>query len=205
MRHAISNCGWLALSGLWLLTGCSLTSENVEPALPSGRVNDSNTLVYRADGKPVVTNTSTDIFTIIVAAFGDPRAVVAKLSANNILTVSSRYTPPNGVGSNTSRGLELNIQNFTGPGTYPLLGPATGGYLTFASYQEYYPSGNGPTYTYGPLYGVLPGAPAQVTVTAWDSATRQLKGTFELTVAARPTGTSLLALTEGRFDLTVDK
>ncbi len=205
MRHAISTRRWLVLGGLWLLTGCSLTSENVEPALPSGRVNESSTLVYRADGKPVVSNNSTDIITIIVAAFGDSRAVVAKLLANNTLAIRTTNTPPSGVGSTTSRRLELNLQNFTGPGVYPLLGPAAAGYSTFASYQEYYPSGNGTGYTFGPAYGVLPGASAQVTVTSWNSATRQLQGTFELTVAARPAGTPRFVLTEGKFDLTVDQ
>ena len=178
---------------LSLLVGCTLTSTEVEPDLPDGRANDSDTLVCHVDGLPVVANNYTDLGTIIVGILLDPRQVVGKVDYAGTLTIRG-IDAPVGTKSHTIR---LSLPKFQGLGTYVLQAPAT-------YYQEYVKpattSGSGTTLT----FTLVPTVPAQVTITGWDTATRHLQGTFLFTVATAATAPNVV-ITDGRFDLTVDK
>lgn len=115
----------LLLCCLSFLMGCSLTSANVEPALPTGRINDSDTVVYRADGQPVVANKVVDLIAILLSFLGDPRAVVGKLLTDSTLTIRATNTPASGANDVRTRRLLLVIPKFRGVGTY-ILPPASG-------------------------------------------------------------------------------
>lgn len=183
-------CALLALG----LGSCSLTTKHVEPALPTGQVNGANTLVYRADGVPVVAHNYTTLFGVLLAIFGDGRAVTGKLyTYDSTLVVRAadvQNTPPDG-GRNHL--LELALPRFRGVGAYAPLAATTTYRELPAPYDAQVPS---------PAWPLAPAVPAQVLVTHWDPATRQLQGTFSLAVAAP--GAAPVALTEGSFDLTVD-
>lgn len=200
MRKYTFYWGLGLLSGA--LAGCSLTTTNVEPTVPDGRLNDSSTLVYRANGQLVVTNNAVDLITILVSFLGDPRAVVAKLSADSTLTLRSIDGQSNLPPGTLRHQLRLVIVRFKGAGTYSLAAPALGSYPQ-ATFQLLDTSQAGAP-VYYPEQTMVAGPPGQVVVTSWNAATRQLQGTFTLTVAARGT-TQLTSITEGRFDADVDK
>lgn len=194
-----ARCGLVALTSL--LASCSLTSANVEPALPAGRLNDSSTLVYRANGQPVVTNNSANLFTVLVAFLGDPRAVTGKLAPDSTLTLRSIDSQPSGSFTHL---LKLGVPKFKGVGTYLLTVPGANSYAqtTFQLLDTSSPTGPP---TYYPEQLVVTGAPASVEVTSWNATTRHLQGIFTLTVAAPGATQAVTTITEGRFDVDVDK
>lgn len=203
MKSIAAKLRWphLLLASLPLVAGCKLTTTEVEPALPAVPVNSSATLVYRANGQPVVANNSTNIGTFIAVFFGDPRAVSAKLSAGNNLRLFASDVQNQPAGYLT-HSLMLELSGFHGLGTYSLL-PATPTAYPATYYQLTTYDNAGHPVDHAEQYPVA-SAPAQVVVTAWDATTRHLAGTFEVSVAGpnnlqRPT-----RLTEGTFDLTVD-
>lgn len=58
-----------ALAGLLtlLLASCSLTKTDVEPEVPSGQLNADNTLVYYANGQPVVAHNYGNLGTVFLS------------------------------------------------------------------------------------------------------------------------------------------
>ncbi|MFC7669128.1 hypothetical protein ACFQT0_18560 [Hymenobacter humi] len=66
----------------WVV-GCSLTSREVEPDLPTERISGGNTLVYRADGLPVVAHNDSSFGTIIGSIFGGKGPVRGYRDFNN--------------------------------------------------------------------------------------------------------------------------
>lgn len=196
-RYLSPYCRLLAAALLPLLAACSLTAEEVEPALPSGPVNGSNTLAYYANGRPTVANNSNNLGTILAGIFGgDTRAVVGQLRSGGVSLRATDYVTARDAGV-SYHVLYLAINSFHGPGTYPLTRGGT-------SYQESSAQNTSPTAPAAPTYYPAPPGPSQVVVTGWDAATRHLQGTFALTAAA-PGVAAPVALTDGRFDLILDQ
>ncbi|QKG55546.1 hypothetical protein GKZ68_02170 [Hymenobacter sp. BRD128] len=201
MMKLIATCLRCAqlLTTTLLLSGCQLTSSEVEPALPAVPVAGSASLVYRANGLPVVANNSVNIGTIITAFFADPRAVKAKWSGSGslLLSASDVLNQPDGYLTHT---LVLELNSFHGLGTYVLAAttayPAS--YYQLTTYDT-----NGHPLDHAEQYPVA-SAPSRVVITTWDATTRHLTGTFEASVAGPNTILSPTRLTEGAFDLQVD-
>lgn len=188
---------YLAL--LSLLAACRLTSTDVEPDLPSGRPDGSNILVaYRVGGRPVVANNAADFGTFIGALFGARQPVSARLAPDSTLSIRAldSNNQPDGY---PQHDLTLVIRRFRGPGTYALDLPP-GRYGTGNTvYEEYLGSTR-----QGAQYPVA-GARNQLLVSAWSSATGTLQGTFELRVAGTRNPQSPADLTDGRFDVDVQR
>ena len=188
------------LSLLPLLASCSLTSHEVEPDLPTGRISGGNTVVYRADGLPVVAHNDSSFGSLLVSIIsfgGDPRPVAGKLTAGNELLIRARDSQNAPVAGNKSHELYLVAAAFQGVGTYALAAP--GSY-----YQETLQTGNVDNLPFPVTFNPTTSATPQLTVTEWNATTRHLVGTFAFTVT--PPGTSQsVALTEGRFDVLVDQ
>lgn len=199
MKKTLLHAG-LAL--LLLLAGCRLTTTDVEPALPTGRLNANSTLVYRADGAPVVANNAPGLGTLLGALFGVGLPVTAKLAADSTLSIRAidSGNQPQGY---PQHDLRLQVARFRGAGTYALV--AAGSYSTYgSSYEEYYyDAGSANLVALGLNYLVV-GAPNQLVVTAWDPTLRILQGTFRLRVASLANPQSPVELTEGSFDMDVN-
>ncbi|QKG51647.1 DUF6252 family protein [Hymenobacter sp. BRD67] len=180
---------------LLLLTGCSLTSKEIEPALPVGRIDNSDTLVYYANGLPVVANNHTDLGTVIGGIFSGSshsRPVEGELNADNSCDIYGADEPSDRATGAKAHELTLHFLNFKGVGTYQLN-------TAFSSYQEYilpYLSNQFISYSLDIA------APGEVTITAWDSTNRHLQGTFQV-LAIADSGKQQVALTAGSFDLVV--
>lgn len=196
MRTSILYGQGLAL--LLALAGCRLTSTEVEPALPTGRFNNSSTVVYRANGSPVVANNSADIGTFIVALFGAKLPVTATLTADSTLTIraiDSRNQPE----GYPQHDLTLQISKFRGPGTYAL---QVGRYYSGSMYQEYAPTPTG-LVARNAQYPIA-GAVNQLVITAWNPTLRTLQGTFELLAVATSNAQLQTAITAGSLDVDVE-
>ncbi|OGX88227.1 hypothetical protein BEN47_09050 [Hymenobacter lapidarius] len=190
--------GWFLLAlALTAGAGCTLTTAEVEPELPTGRVSDGNTLVYRADGLPVVAHNDTSLGTILISTIGGTRPVVGRLYAGTAVVIRARDSQNEAVVGQQQHELQLELLAFQGVGTYTVALP--GSFYQASPYpnnqqapaaaQTYYPAGT---------------AAARVVVTEWNATTRQLRGTFAFTATAPATGQAV-ALTEGRFDLILDQ
>lgn len=195
--RSLSSCFVWLLGLLPLLAGCSLTSKQVEPALPAGRVNSSPTVVYLANGSPVVANNALNVGTFFGALFGAKQPVLATLTADSTLSIraiDSRNQPA----GYAQHDLTLQVSKFRGPGTYAL----ASSYYSGTMYQEYAPT---PTGLVGQSTQYpITGAVNQLVVTAWNPTSHLLQGTFGL-LAVAP-GNALLAtsITAGSFDVDVD-
>lgn len=204
MKTVIARLGALLMWAvmLQLLPGCKLTSTDVEPELPAGQVNNSSTLVYRANGVPIVANNSVNIGTFIVAIFADPRAVAAKLSADSTLTLRSvdANNQPTGYATHA---LLLEVKKFYGAGTYAI-NAASGPYGYTATYYQVttYTSEGNPI-DHATQYPVA-SRPGQLVITKWEPGTRHIQGTFALPVAGRNNVQNPTEITEGRFDVEID-
>ena len=186
------------LSLLPLLAGCSLTSKQVEPALPAGRVNSSPTVVYLANGSPVVANNAINVGTFIGALFGAKQPVLATLTADSTLSIraiDSRNQPID----YTQHDLTLQVSKFRGPGTYAL---QVTRYYSGTMYQEYTPTPTG-LVAQGTQYPIT-GAVNQLVITAWNPTLHILQGTFELLAIAPGNASLTTSITAGRFDVDVD-
>lgn len=189
------------LLAVLFLSGCKLTSAEVEPALPPGPVNGSATLVYRVNGTPVVANNSVNIGTILVAFLGGSRSVAAKLTADSILFIQGSDIN-NQPDRYPSHNLSLAVAKFRGPATYPA---GTAG--RYASYQTLYQ-----VVTYDSAGHPLDHAKQyptadtlnQVIITEWQPASRHLQGTFVLHVAGPNNPQKPTEISEGHFDVVVD-
>lgn len=100
---------------------------------------------------------------------------------------------------NLGRVLLLRIQNFQGPGTYvfgtPDAGPTAG--PSFAVLLLYVPTRQAPIAEYATV--TAPAGSGTVVVTAWDSTTRRIAGTFAFRgVAGTPD--SVTVVSGGSFD-----
>ena len=197
MRPFTRHRAWAAVFIPWLLlaAGCTITASDVEPALPDGQVEGSSTLASYANGRPVVANNSSSLISILVAAFGDSRAVAGRLRGTQ-LDVRAVDDQSAAYAGGKYHALHLLINAFQGPSTYPM-----DGQLTY--YQEITPHASGQYVPQGPTFYPVPAAPAEVIITSWDAATRHVRGTFVLTVATAP-GAPAVVLTAGRFDLVLD-
>lgn len=197
MRSLPSALAWL--SGLLpLLAGCSLTSKQVEPALPAGRLNSSPTVVYLANGSPVVANNALNVGTFIGALFGAKQPVLATLTADstlNIRAIDSRNQPA----GYAQHDLTLQVSKFRGPGTYAL---QVSGYYGGTVYQEYTPTLTGLVVqdTQYPITGAV----NQLVITAWNPTLHLLQGTFELLAVAPGNALLTTNITAGSFDVDVD-
>ena len=189
-------CAVILVPFLLLVAGCTLTASDVEPALPSGQVNGNSTLAYYANGRPVVANNSFSLISILVAAFGDSRAVVGQLRGGSRLDLRAIDGQSAAAAGGKYHALFLALNTFHGSGTYALDAHA-------AYYQEITPHESGQYVPPDPTFYPVPTALAEVIITGWDAAARRLQGTFALTVAA-PGVAPAVALTDGRFDLTLD-
>ncbi|QKG51649.1 hypothetical protein [Hymenobacter sp. BRD67] len=192
---------WLCLAGPSVLLGCKLTSNDVEPSLPAVPVNNSATLVYRANNQPVVANNSTDFAKLIVSFLGDLRAVRAKWPTGGNLELfgSDIDNQPDGY---LTHSLVLELVSFHGIGTYSLLPTSPTSYPA-SYYQLTTYSSTGSPVDHAEQYPVI-SAPAQVVITDWNPSTRHINGTFALDVAGVNNLQNPTHLTEGSFDLVVD-
>ena len=180
-----------------LLLGCSLTSREVEPDLPDGRLDNNDTLACHIDQKSAVASNYSNLGTVVAALFGgDTRPVVGKLDASGTLYIRGMFIGSQAVGVK-DRAIRLALPTFKGTGTYPLTSPGT-------YFQEYTPSATLPGPSTALTFSLVPATPAQVIITEWDVTTQHLRGTFTLTVAAAPGTTQNVPITDGRFDLIVD-
>ena len=191
---------WLPLAAWWL-SGCRLTSTEVEPALPPGQVNDSATLVYRVNGIPIVANNSVDIGTILVAFLGGSQSVAARLTADSTLSVQGSDVN-NQPDRYPTHNLSLEIANFRGAATYPVGAAGPYGYYGTVFQVVTYDSVGHP-FDHAEQYPVA-GTPNQVVITGWQPATRHLQGTFVLHVAGPNNAQKPTEISEGHFDVLVE-
>ena len=169
---------------LSLVTGCTLTHDDVEPALPVGQVNGSSTMVYRVDGRPVVAHNYADLGTILISFIGDTRGVSGKLSADTALTIraadSQNFSKP----GFQNHVLELVIPNFRSSGSYRL--NAAGSRYPRTAYQTITQTQAPQTLGNDPAFYPVPATAPEVVVRFWNPVTRHIKGTVNITVIARP-------------------
>ena len=188
----------VALLALGGFSGCTLTTTTVEPALPQGRVNDSNTVAYLFNGQAVVAHNYSDLSTLllnpILSQFGGGGAPVqAALRPDGTLVLgcvdAQNIVRPGYV----QHGLAWQIAAFRGAATYQPLPAGT-------AFQTQTRDAADETWRRGPVQPLAAQAPAEVIVTEWNAATRQLRGTFRLQFAAVGS-TPAAEVREGRFDL----
>lgn len=190
--------GWVGLAALLALAGCRLTSAEVEPALPTGRLNNSPTVVYLAAGRPIVANNSVNIGTFIGVLFGARLPVTATLAADSTLRLRAIDSSNQPTGYD-QHDLVLQISKFQGAGTYAL---QVGRYYGGTTYQVYSAADGNPVAQL-PQYPIA-GATNQLVITAWNPTLRTLQGTFELLAVAPANAQLSTAITAGRFDVDVD-
>ncbi|OGX85691.1 hypothetical protein [Hymenobacter coccineus] len=198
MLSFIRHHAWAAIFIPWLLlaAGCTITASDVEPALPDGQIEGSSTLAYYSNGRPVVANNSSSLISILVAVFGDSRAVAGQLRGGTQLSLRAVDDQSAAYAGGKYHALRLTLSGFHGLGTYPLDAQST-------YYQELTPRASGQSVPPDPTFYVVTTAPAEVIITGWDAATRHVRGMFVLAVATAP-GAPAVALTDGRFDLILD-
>ncbi|GAB3310053.1 hypothetical protein GCM10027511_22920 [Hymenobacter humi] len=164
--------------------------------MPTERISGGNTLVYRADGLPVVAHNDSSFGTIIGSIFGGKGPVRGYRDFNNELVihgVDSQNQPATGRKQHV---LHLELPAFQGTGTYALAAPGTFYQVSVFNSEKRLDSPQ----TFYPLSA----SGARVTITQWDAASRHLQGTFSAELAEQRNGQPL-ALTEGRFDLILDQ
>ena len=183
---------FLLLAGPLLLAGCTLAADDVEPALPAVPVYGTNTVVYRLNGRPVVAHNAG---TVISAVFGGNRypPVYIFFGPDSSLVFRSADAQNQGRDGSATHELEWALPRFRGLGRYRP-DPAQ---TTFQRREPGYDSATAPYVAPQTLDGQQP---AEVVVTRWDPATRQMGGTFVLHFAAQGAAPAA-ALTEGAFDL----
>ena len=187
----------LPVALLPVAVSCSLAGTDVEPGLPTGRISGGNTLVYRANDRPVVAHNDSSFGTIIISVLGGRQPVNGFLDANNVLTIRAVDFQNVGVAGQQQHTLHLVVPGFRGQGSYALAVPGT-------TYQED-PYTDARTLSTGQSVPFFPvaSAPQQLVVTVWDTTARRLQGTFRFTAAAPTTGQAVV-LTDGRFDVLLD-
>ena len=182
----------LALSGL---SGCTLTADDVEPALPSVPVFQTNTVAYQLNGLPVVAHNYGTLISAIFSFGSRSRPVDGFLSADSTLEIGA-VDAQNYIGAGAVRhGLEWQLLHFRGVGRYIIVPGNTFLHIDTrdAANQEWI------TGLRQPLAAQLA---AEVVVTSWDPATQRISGTFAMRFAAA--GSAPAAnLHDGRFDLTL--
>lgn len=188
----------VALLVLNSFSSCTLTTTTVEPGLPQGRLNNSNTVAYFFNDQAVVAHNYSDLGTLllgpILSQFGGGAAPVqAALRPNGTLVLgcvdAQNIVRPGYV----QHGLAWEIAAFRGVATYHPVSTGT-------AFQTQTQDAANETWQRGPVQQLVPQAPAEVVVTAWDATTRQLRGTFRLQFAAVGS-TPAAEVREGRFDL----
>ncbi len=187
----MKNNFFLLASLVWA-TGCTLTADDVEPALPTPPVLGTNTVVYRLNGLPVVAHNYGSVISSVfggnryppVDVFFDPDSGLVVRSADKQNVQRPGYV---------THELEWALPRFRGLGRYRPDAART----TFRRLMR--DNSNGFT-TLVPPQLLDSQQPAEVIITQWDSVKRQVSGTFVLHFAAQ-NGAPAAALTEGAFDL----
>ncbi|GAB3867324.1 hypothetical protein GCM10028824_09470 [Hymenobacter segetis] len=184
----------LALGGL---ASCTLTADDVEPALPSVPVFQTNTVAYQLNSLPVVAHNYGSLISAVFSFGSRSRPVDGFLYPDSTLVIGSvddqNYIGPGAV----QHGLEWQLLHFRGVGRYVAVPGHT--FLQVdtrdAANKEWI---NGPRQP-------LAAQPAtEVVVTAWDPTTQHISGTFSMRFAA--VGSAPDAdLRDGRFDLTLGR
>ena len=188
----------VALLGLGSFSGCTLTTTTVEPDLPQGRANDSNTVAYLFNGKAVVAHNYSDLITQIIGPFlgpfgGGGAPVQAALRPDGTLVLGCVDAQNIVRPGYTQHGLAWEIAAFRGAATYQPVPAGT-------AFQTQTRDAADQTWQRGPVQPLATLAPAEVTITEWNAATRQLRGTFRLQFAAVGS-TPAAEVREGRFAL----
>ena len=179
------------------LHGCTLTSREAEPELPSLPVNQSNTVVYRLNGIPVVAHNYTDLATQLLlpllGPFGGRLPVLAALSTDGTLTINctdnQNVTRP----GFAQHSLGLQLTQFRGVGTYA---PSPVNTIFRKSIRD----ATDETWIFGPVQHLAAASPAEVIITEWNPTTRHLRGTFTLDFEAA-TNAPTAFVRDGQFDL----
>ncbi|MBH8569619.1 hypothetical protein KB206_12040 [Microvirga sp. STS02] len=180
----------LALSGL---TGCTLTADDVEPALPSVPVLQTNTVAYQLNGLPVVAHNYSSLISAIFS-FGSRSLPVDGFLYPDSTVVIGAVDDQNYIGAGAlQHGLEWQLLHFRGVGRYAVVP----GHTVF---QVDTRDAANKEWINGPSQPLAAQPAAQVVVTAWDPATQHISGTFTMRFAAA--GSAPAAdLQDGRFDL----
>lgn len=180
----------LGLGGL--AASCTFTATGeVEPALPSAPVYNSNTVVYKLNGLPVVAHNASSVLASVFGGNQFP-PVDIHFEADSSLVFESADEQNERQPGRTLHALEWKLPRFRGVGSYR---PAPAGTsFQLSTYNaDRYPEA-------GPLLSLDPALPAEIVVTAWDAATQHVHGTFVLHFAAQ-NGAPAAALSEGAFDM----
>ncbi|WP_375417422.1 hypothetical protein [uncultured Hymenobacter sp.] len=180
------------LPALSALAACTLTSEEVEPALPQIPVHNSNTVAYKLNGLPVVAHNAGSVLASIFGGGRYPPVDVHFETDSSLIFTSADEQNERAPGL-VVHALQWQLTRFRGVGSYRP-GPAE---TTFQLYT--YDAGRN-TQPTGPVQQLDLSQPAEITVTEWNPATRYVRGTFRLHFAAR-NGAPAAALSEGAFAL----
>ena len=180
------------------LAGCTLTADDVEPALPQVPFNGENTVVYHYNGRPVVAHNYSDVASALILTFLGPfvsgEPVQARLGADSTLVIGCVDNQNVVRPGYHQHALLWQITRFGGTGRYQTTAVGTNFRVLTRDSADLQWLG-------GASQPLVPG-PAQVIVTQWNPTTRQISGTFALRFDA--TGNAPAAnLTEGAFDLKI--
>ena len=180
------------LASLAWATGCTLTADDVEPALPTPPVLGTNTVVYRLNGLPVVAH---NYGSVLTSVFGGNRypPVDVFFDLDSSLVVRSADEQNERRPGYVTHELEWVLPRFRGLGRYQPNPAKTTFRLLVRDNDNRFA-------TPGPQQFLDSQKPAEVIVTKWDSTKRQVSGTFVLHFTAQ-NGAPAAALTEGAFDL----
>lgn len=188
----------VAILGLSGFSSCTLTATTVEPDLPQGTVNESNTVAYLFNGQAVVAHNYSDLGTLLIgpilSQFGGGGAPVqATLRPDGTLILgcvdAQNIVRPGYV----QHGLAWQLTAFRGAGTYQPVPVGT-------VFQTQIRDAANETWLRGPVQPLATQMPAEVVVTEWNPTTRHLRGTFRLQFEAMG-GTQAAEVRDGRFDL----
>jgi hypothetical protein len=192
--HPNQRAKYLLFSFL-ILSSCTITADDVEPALPAVPVYNSNTVVYRYNGLPVVAHNSISLIRAIFPIFSGP-PVEAYFDADSALVFRSYEGQNFAEAGSVQHRLEWRLANFRGVGSYR---PDTA-YTTLQLYTRQTNNND----VAGVLQPVSRQQPGTVSVTAYAAAQHKVRGTFVLHFPARA-GAPEAVLTEGAFDLTLTR
>lgn len=179
--------------------GCSLTATDVEPDLPAGPVNGSNTVAYRLNGRPVVAHNYADVATAVILPWLSPiglgQPVRALLLPTGTLTMSCVDAQNVVRPGFTEHFLTWQVHGFRGPGRYAAVPAAT----TLELRRH---GGRDNPSQPGPVQPLAAAGPAIIEISEWNPTTNYVRGTFQLQFDAADTAAAA-SLTDGQFSLTL--
>lgn len=180
------------------LAGCTLTADDVEPALPQVPFNSENTVAYHYNSRSVVAHNYSDFATALILPFLGPfgvgQPVQARLGADSTLVIGCVDDQNVVRPGYQQHALLWQITRFAGAGRYQAAAVGT-------NFRVLTRDAADTEWLRGPTQPLTP-EPAEVVVTQWNPVTRQVGGTFTLRFDA--TGNAPAAnLTEGAFNLKI--